>query len=250
MNSFTAALQNEFYKIYRKKKTAVIIILTILVAVIGQLIVSSFQDRFGIRAVDAVGFSKLVLSFFVNTIMPLFAAMIIIDSFSGEFSKNTMKITLLRPVSRVKIYTAKVLAVGFYILASLMLVMLISLGAGLLIKPAENMLSGVLTLFLSYLVSFFPMLILSIIVAFMANLLRSGTVVFFLSIVIYIIFKILVLFFPQHSILFITSMLEWHNLWFAPTSSLSELLRQFLIMVSYGIIFFTGGFYLFDKKEY
>lgn len=249
MSSFAAALKNEFEKIYRRKKTAVIIIIAILVTIVGHLLVSNFQNGFGVRAVDSVKFSVLVLSFFTTIIIPLFTAMVIIDSFSGEFSKNTMKVALLRPVSRVKLYTAKIAAAGIFILANLLVVMLISLGAGLMLKPADNMVSGLFMVLVSYLVSFFPLLIIAAVVAFLANLFKSGTIVFFLSIIIYILFKVLELIFPQFSILFITSMLNWYNLWTAGAIQVSKILREFLIMLSYGIIFFTAGFYLFDKKE-
>jgi len=249
VNSFTAVLKNEIEKIYRRKKATVIVILAIIGTIVGQLIVSSIQNGFGIRPVNGIDFSILVLSFFVNTIMPLFAAMVIIDCFSGEFSKNTMKIVLLRPVSRIKIFAAKILATGTFIIINLLVVMIISLMIGLMLKPAEHIVSGIIMVFISYIVSFFPLFVLTIIVAFMANAFKSGTIVFFLSIVIFIIFKAVALFFPQYSTLFITSLLEWYNLWKAGTLPVLKLFREFLIMASYGIIFFIAGYYLFDKKE-
>ncbi len=250
MNSFAAALQNEFEKIYRKKKTIVIIILAILTAVIGQLMVSTFQSGLGVRATDSISFARLVLEFFVNTIMPLFTAMIIIDSFSGEFAKNTMKVTLLRPVSRFKLYTAKITAAGIFIAVNLLIVMVVSLGAGLMLSPAENLVSGIWVVLVSYVVSILPMLILAIMVAFMANILKSGTIVFFLSIVLFILFKVLALIFPQYAALLVTSMLNWYSMWTAGTIPAAKLLREFLMMLSYGIIFFTAGFYMFDKKDF
>lgn len=250
MSSFTAALKNEFEKIYRRKKTTVIIILAIIITIIGHLIVFGVQNGSGIRVTDSINFSKLVLEFFINTILPLFTAMVVIDSFSGEFSKNTMKIALLRPVSRIKLFTSKIAAVGIFILVNLLIVMLISLLAGLLLKPAENMLYGIWLAFVSYMVSFLPLLALAIIVAFMANYFKSGTIVFFLSIVFYIIFQVLAVVFPHYETLFITSMIDWYKLWTGPTIPVSELIREFLMMLSYGIIFFTAGFYLFDKKEF
>jgi ABC-2 type transport system permease protein len=55
--------------------------------------------------------------------------------------------------------------------------------------------------------------------------------------------------FSPYSSLFITSMLDWHIHWVSDTMLITKITREFLIMLGYGIMFFTGGYYLFDKRD-
>ena len=56
-----------------------------------------------------------------------------------------------------------------------------------------------------------PMMILSIIIAFFTNIIRSGIAVFFLSIFVLLAFKVWN-FFLQYSGVFFTSMMDWYTL--------------------------------------
>lgn len=99
MAVFQAALLNELEKLYKKKKVLVAILLSLAVIVIGQLVIVGVRSGFGLRGTGSVEFPMLVLSVVVNTILPLFTALVAIDSFSGEFTQNSMRITLTRPPS-------------------------------------------------------------------------------------------------------------------------------------------------------
>lgn len=46
-----------------------------------------------------------------------------------------------------------------------------------------------------------------------------------------------------------TTQLDWYNLFLIKSLPVGKILRQFLIMLGSGIMLFTAGFYLFDKKE-
>src|SRR5665648_826528 len=127
MAVFHAALVNEIERLYMKKKALVAILLSLAVIVIGQLGIVAVRSGFGLRGAGSVEFPMLVLSVVVNTIMPLFTALVAIDSFSGEFAQNSMRITLTRPVSRFKIFTAKIVAIVLFILATLLLLLVLSL---------------------------------------------------------------------------------------------------------------------------
>jgi len=47
-----------------------------------------------------------------------------------------------------------------------------------------------------------------------------------------------------------TTQLDWYNLFLVNSFPLGKIVRQFLIMLGSGIMLFTAGFYLFDKKEF
>jgi ABC-2 type transport system permease protein len=250
MAVFQAALVNELEKLYKKKKATVAILLSLAIIVVGQLVILAVRSGFGLRGAGSVEFPMLVLSVVVNTILPLFTALVAIDSFSGEFSQNIIRTTLTMPVSRFKIFTAKITAIAVFILVNLLLLLIFSFLAGVLFNVNSFTFGGFAGTVLAYLVTLIPMLVLALGTVLIANIFKSGTSVFFASILTFILLKVLGMVLSRYSSLFVTSLLEWYNLWLASSFPIGKILRQLLIMVGYAIMLFTAGFYLFDKKEF
>lgn len=250
MAVFKAALINEFEKLYKKKKVLVGLLLSLGVIVAGQLIIVAMRSGFGLRGVGSAEFPILVLSVVINSILPLFTALVAIDSFSGEYAQNSMRITVTRPVSRLKIFTAKVGAIAMFILGMLLLLLVFSLLAGFIFNVNSATPSDLLRTVVAYLVSLLPMLVLALVIVLLANIFKSGISVFFVAILLFIALKILSLLFTQYAALFVTYQLEWYNLFLIDTFLWGRIGRQFLLMLGSGIMLFTVGFYLFDKKEF
>jgi ABC-2 type transport system permease protein len=250
MVEFKAALINEIEKLYKRKKILVAVVISLIFIILGQLSMIVLRTGFGLRGVSSMEFPILVLSVVVNTILPLFTALVTIESFSGEFSQNTMKIALTRPISRLKFFAAKITAIMLFILSNLLFVMIFSILAGCLFNVNSFAFKGIIKILISYSVTLIPMVALSIIIAFFTNIIRSGIGVFFLSIVAFVIFKGLGVVFYRYSGIFITSMLNWYTLFLMETIPTFKIFLQFMMMLSYGIIFFTAGYYIFDKKEF
>ena len=250
MVGFKATLINEIEKLYKKKKVLVAMIISLAFIVIGQVIMLGLRSGFGLRGVGSMEFPILVLSVVVNTILPLFTALVTIDSFSSEFSQNTMKIAITRPVTRLKFFTAKLGAIMTFVLVNLIFVMIFSIIAGFIFNSNSFSLHGIIRIILSYIITVLPMMVLAMLIAFLCNILRSGIAVFFLTIIIFISFKALGIYFSAYSGLFFTSMVDWYSLWIMDTIPVSKIIREFLLMFSYGILLFTGGYYLFDKKDF
>lgn len=249
MAGFKAAFLNEIEKLYRKKKATVIVVISLFAIVLGQLIVLGVRKGFGLGVVSSTEFPLLVLSLFNNTILPLFAALVAIDIFSGEFSHNTMKITFTRPVTRLKIFTAKLAAVAFFVLANLLVVMILSTLTGLIFNPSSASLGALFRVIVSYLVTLVPIMTLVLFIVLLTNIFRSGTAVFFVTFLAFLACKVLGVVFSQYSNLFITSLLDWYMIWIGDSIPVFKALRQFFILLGYGIMFFTAGYYLFDKKD-
>lgn len=250
MAGFKIALINEVEKLYKKKKLRVALILSLIFIILGQLIIVGMRSGFGLRGVGSMEFPMLVLSVVVNTILPLFTALITIDSFSGEFSGNTMKITLVRPVSRLKFYTAKLTAILVFVLFNLMFVMVLSTLAGIIFNANSFTLRGFINILVAYTVSIFPMMILAMLIVVFTHLVKSGTGVFFLTILVFIVFKALGIVFSRYSGIFFTSLMDWYNVWTMSPFPFLKITRKFMMILGYGIILFTSGYYLFDKKEF
>jgi len=250
MEGFKAALINEIEKMYKKKKIIVAAVLALVFIILGQLAMIGLRNGFGIRGVGSMEFPLLVLSVVANSIIPLFAALITIDCFSGEYSQNTMKISLTRPVSRLKFFTAKLTALSLFIFANLMFVMIFSTLAGLIFNSNTFTIHGIIMILISYIITLLPMIIFIMVVALFTNIIRSGIAVFFLTIIVFLGFKALGILFSDYSGILFTSMLDWYTLWIMNIFPAFKILREFLLLFSYGIILFTSSFYLFDKKEF
>lgn len=250
MMEFKAALINEIEKLYKKKKILVSALISFIVIVLGQIVIIAMRNGFGLRGVSSMEFPILVLSIISNIILPLFTILITIDSFSGEFSHNTIKLSLTRPITRLKLFTAKLTAIIVFILSNLIFVMIFSMAAGFIFNSNTISLLSFSRIVLSYLITLFPMIVFSLIIIFLVNIFKNGISVFFLSILIFIIFKFLSIIFFQYSGLFFTSMFDWYKLWIMDRLSLYKIFCEFMMMLSYGIIFFTGSYYLFDKKDF
>jgi len=250
MAVFQAALINEIEKLYKKKKAVVAILLSLAVIVIGQLAIVGVRSGFGLRGAGSVEFPMLVLAVVVNIILPLFTALVAIDSFSGEFSQNSMRITLTRPVSRFKIFSAKITAIVLFTLATLLLLLIFSMLAGFIFNTNSGTLDSFARTVLSYLVSVLPLVVLALGIVLLANLFKSGISVFFVSILVFIVLKVLGVVFSQYSSLLMTSQLDWYNLFLVNSFPLGKIVRQFFLMLGSGIMLFIAGFYFFDKKEF
>lgn len=249
MEGFRAAFLNEIDKLLKKKKIFAAALLSIVAVVIGQIAVTIINSSWGLRFAGSTEFPLVVLSVFSYTLLPLFSAFVVIDMFSGEFSSNTMKITLTRPVSRFDVFCAKATAVACFILANLIFVMILSLAAGAIFNPSSQGALGVVRVILSYLSMFWPVFTVSILVVVISNVIRSGVAAFFVSVLVFIGLIFLGIFFSRYSSFFVTSTFRWYQLWISDSMDLFKILRQFFIMLGCGIMFFTAGYYLFDKKD-
>lgn len=249
MEEFRSSLINEIEKMYKKKKATVIVIISILIIILGQIIVFGVRNGLGLRGVSGLEFPILVLSVFVNTILPLFTTLVTIDIFTGEFSQNTMKITFIRPVSRFKVFLSKIVAILFFIFINLLAVMILSTVFGVIFNATSITIVGLWRVFISYLVTLIPAITLAMVIVLFANMFRSSTSVFFLSIIMFLVLKVLGVVFSEYSSFIITSSLNWYNYWIADSLPIFKIVRQLLIMVGYDIMLFAASYHLFDTKE-
>ncbi|ADL50432.1 ABC transporter permease [Clostridium cellulovorans] len=250
MRGYKNAVINEVEKLYKKKKVIISAILSLISICIGELAVIALREGLGIIGAQSMDFPILVLSILVYTVLPLFTALVAVDSFSGEFSHNTMKILITRPISRFKVFCAKFTAIIIFILSNLLFAMLFSIIAGILFNPSTFSISGLIQVIISYFVTLFPMIVLALLVVFYANMIKSGTAVFFLAIITFIGFKALEIVLTKYSGIFFTSTFGWYKLWIMNIFPAWKILRQGMLLVSYSILLFTGSYYFFDKKEF
>ncbi|WP_044641197.1 ABC transporter permease [Risungbinella massiliensis] len=112
---------SEFERTFKRKKTMVLLIVYAGLLALECLFLSSmrtgFFDAENSVQVDSLNAATLFfrdISFFVNFIL---IPMLVVDSFNGEYTSGALRMVLIRPVSRAKLFLAKWSVQYFIILA-------------------------------------------------------------------------------------------------------------------------------------
>jgi ABC-2 type transport system permease protein len=108
---------------------------------------------------------------------------------------------------------------------------------------------NIFKILMSYIMAFLPILILALAVALISNITKGTTSAFMFSIFVFLVFNGLGLVFPQIRSFLFTSAFDWYRLILGSYINFSKILRIFLILLGYGIMLFTSGYYLFEKRD-
>ena len=247
-----ASYRNEWDKLMSRKKYIVFLIIGLALCLIwtgiGNLITGFIRSQGGVFF-NMTATPMGALPFFLQAMVPFLMFMGISDLLTIECAENTMKAIVCRPVERWKLYASKILAVLTY--AALYLICVFMLTA-ILNQAFGNPLGifELLTALLSYALTLIPLAILACFAALIALLGRSGTLTMFILLISYILLSILPVFIPILSEMLFTSYLYWYRLWVGFLPDATKLIHMLLIVLAYGVTFFTAGSLLFDKKEY
>lgn len=240
---------NELQKIFLRKKNLILGIVTVIFSIALPVIFTFFQQEFGIAAIREAYYPVFILNTFSTSILPLLLFMIVTDIFVGEIGDRTVKVSLLRPISRFKVYLSKHLAVIIYIIIHLLTVFLFSFITSMLLNN-QNMLAGFMDGLKSYSVAVIPAIGLLIFTGFITQFFKNSSGALITLIFIYLAMQFIPVLLPSLSKVLFTSYMDWHLLWLANNSiELSQLLLIFMLLLSYIITFAAAGFYLFDRKN-
>lgn len=249
MKSYYASLTNELQKQFSRKKTYVLLVITALIPVAAALLIAFFQGGLGITPVRSMDFPVYTLGIFTKLLLPLFIFMITADLFAAEISDHTVKASLLRPVTRLRVFAAKISCTGLSILIFLALIYIITVICSIFPGTGEGFLTGMLTAAGQYLAAFLPLLLLAIISSFISLLAGGSSGALVLSLLVFLAAKTVGLVLPGVSGYLFTSYTDWYLLLASGAASLSKLVGVFMFILSYSIIFLGSGYLLFERKE-
>jgi ABC-2 type transport system permease protein len=248
MLSFNATLRNELIKLYYKKKTVVFLAFSALLPFIVALLIGKLQGIIGISTTNE-GFSINVLDIFTLFILPLFIFLLASDLFPGEISSHNMKLTLLRPVSRLKVFLAKTAAMGCCIAVLLLLVAIVNGICGIIFSDIQ-LTGGWSNIIKAYAAAFLSMFAIGIAALFIVQFFgRSSSALIFL-IILFAAAKLLPVFFHSASYFSLAAYTDWHLLWLGHVVSVKARLTSLLFLLSSSVMLFLLGYYVFDKKEF
>ena len=113
MTQFLANLKNEIFKLRKRKKYLIFLILGCLVCVASalRLVVANYISHGAISAPAALGgLTASNLSFILVLFLPLVAILAVCDLFVGEQADRTIRFALVRPVGKGKLFLSKAAA--------------------------------------------------------------------------------------------------------------------------------------------
>lgn len=249
MSILIANTLNELDKIFLKKKNIFFLCLTAIITAVFSIAINLFQSKFGIAAVTGSNYPIAVLGYLVKIFLPLFIFLAAADLLAGEIQHKTLKLTVVRPISRFKVYLSKNIAIGAYAIINLFVVLFVSIIAGMFFSVKGGLLSGIIRSLAAYGIDIIPVLVLTITAVFITQFFSSSSTTLISSIFIYIALYGLSMFFPLVLRLSFTNYLDLHVLWLSGNVSFLKLINTLLMLVSYGIIFLSAGFYFFDKRN-
>jgi ABC-2 type transport system permease protein len=257
MGMFLASYQNECTKLISRKKYIVLLCIGVGICLIwaglGQLISGVLGRTMGVfsatfsLALTPTPMSALPL--FLQIIVPFIIFMCVTDLITVEGADNTMKSMIYRPIERWKLYFSKILAVMTYAAVYLFCVFVVCVVLALLFGSMLHV-SEFFIAFASYALTLAPLCILTAFAALVALFGRSGTLTMFILLFLYLMLNALPIFFPFLNEMLFTSYLGWYRLWIGALPGTAKLIHMLLIVLGYGVVFFTAGSLLFDKKDY
>ncbi|MEF3307078.1 ABC transporter permease [Paenibacillus sp. GYB003] len=245
--SLYANAHNETIKLLAQTKTKLAVALTALVPVAAALLLGRLRTGIGLGPLR--DFPQLMLDLFATALLPLFLFMAAAESFSGEYADRTIKLVLLRPISRAKAFASKVAALLLYAAALLAVVWLVSTAAALVLDGGAA-LAGLPDSIVAYAAAFVAMAAIGTAAAFVAQWLRSGVGTLALCVVLYAGAKLLPFFFPEAAAWSFVTYADWHSLWVGGAVASGKLLQIFVFLLASCMISYTAGWYLFEKKAF
>lgn len=248
MRAFIACYLGELKKLRLKKKYTVLTIISALLCIMLALISALIGKAANIQSGSlTASLPMTVMSIFTQLVMPLVSAMAVCDLFATEYHDLSIKAQLMRPVTRFKIYTVKLCAV--FTVCTLIFLSVYTVSAISDFAFTQNN-GGLLYSFGAYILNLIPLIPVILMAALINQFAKGSTSAMFLCIIIYILMKVAGILVPILDSLLFTGYLEWHKLWLGTTLPFGALTSKCILLLGYAITFFSGGYFLFLKREF
>lgn len=249
MNALLASWRNEVEKLWLRKRTKAVLALAILVPVVLTQGISSLGRMMGLTAALGGQVSIITLNLLTGFLLPLYLFISAADLFPGETAARTMKLTLVRPVTRAKLFAAKALALCSAAAAILAAAGVTSAVCGLLTFSSSSMLEWTDNL-IAYAVSVVPMAVLSLIAVWIAMFFSNSAAALGSMIVVFAAAKLLPILFPAIAIWSPFAYTDWYASWMGNGAGTGKLLLSFFILLAYSMMAYVSSVTRFERKSF
>lgn len=249
----TGLIKNELLKLAHNRKTYGFILALLMINIIPVLLTLLI----GIRTMDGQSYPSTLYGFTVSWVLPLFLIAIIAELITEEYSAGTLSLSLVHPVTRVQLITAKAVAIFILILAGLLYALLLGYGIGTLFFGwgsgffmrgiSYTTWEGIRITLGSYLGSAVPLLSFSLMIMFLALIMSSGASVVGASAGLLLIFTILDLLAEEISPFLISSYFVVTHLFLSFNRQEVSFTLAFLLLHS--LLFYLAAMVVLQKKD-
>ncbi|NBD24689.1 ABC transporter permease [Paenibacillus glycinis] len=249
MNLLLSSTINEWTKLRSRKKTVFFLALIALLPFLGLPAVMKLQGGFGIAAIAGSDYPITVLNLLASFVLPLLIFMSAADMFSGEFGDKTIRSVLARPVSRFKIFFAKLIAAFSLVAAGLLLGWISSAIASFFLPHADGLPRALAESALAHAVTALPLFAICAAAVVVAMFFKHASGALAICILVYAAAKLLGFVLPQYAAWLPTAYMDWHELWIGSAATAGRIATVFSYLLGCGIVLSTLGYCAFDKKE-
>ncbi|MEK5398572.1 ABC transporter permease [Paenibacillus sp. FSL K6-2859] len=248
MEGLRAGIKNELLLMIYRKKTLMFFIVSAFIPLLLMLLFQALHPILGIVAVGST-YPVQMLGICTTFLIPLFMFLEISELFPQEVSSRTLKLTLLKPITRLGAYTAKFLALGFAIGGLLFLLGIVSTLCSILFGTIHMGNVGIISLIKAYTAAFLSMCSLAALFVFIAQFFRSTGGFLMFSIFVFAGGKAVPYFISGFSSFSIISYTNGYSLWLSHAISAGRLATTTLFLLSGLLLFLSVGYFFFDRKE-
>ena len=244
MQQFNAAFRNELTRVFRKRKTVAFCLINIAVIVLYALFQNLSRISFASGVLGSMG---NLHGLFFMVVFPLYVFAETMDVFSGEMANLTIRNALIRPVTRTKIYLAKVCAVCAFILVQIFFAAafcgvfsaIMGDGAATVAKNAA-----------AFAVTFVPMAAFAFLAAFVTQIVKKGLLGMLLCILFLIASYAAEALAPTVSAFLFVRHIGLYKMLLTGNIQFTGIFAALFIIAAYIGVTFTAGALLFERKEF
>lgn len=246
MHSLRTGIVNELYMLLYRKKTIVMLGFSAIIPIVLALSLHKLQPLMGLIAVSK-SFPIDMLGFYTAVWIPVFIFLTAADLFPNEVSSRTLKLSLLRPITRFRVFAAKTAALLIAIAGILVLLGLATVLCSLFLGSAGSF-DG-MEVAKTYAAAWLSMAAVTSVFILVAQFFNSASGCFAFSLLLYIAAKAAPFFSSKVSSFSPLSYTDWHLMWINSTLSSSKLMISALFLLSSCVLFLSLGSFIFNRKE-
>lgn len=249
MQQFIANLKNELFKLRKRKKYWVFLILGCAISMASALrllIANYLTDGMISRQAILGGLMNSNLFFVIVLFLPLMAIMASCDLFVGEEADHTIRFSLMRPVRREKLFFSKVLAVFLLCVLDLAVIFVVTTLTQVILGGGGG---GIASSFAACVLDLIPLAVLVLFFTLVNQVAKSSSLTVLLCVVLYLGLLALGTYMPSVGGLVFVGYMRWHNLWIGTTLPFLAMLTRIGLLAGYALVFACGGYLLFERKE-
>ena len=242
--SFTVNLTNELTRMFKKKKTIVFLIINLVICMgaVASSLILSLSTKVQISNIWA----GLHTVFFYG-VLPMYIFIETLEIFTQEMSTGLIRNILIRPITRIKVYSSKIMAIGIFILFQIITIIIFCTLISLISRYNINTIA---TGIMSYLISFIPLLAFVFVAALIAQLVKNGLLGMLFCLFFTFVCYATELFFVYASAFIFTRHLKMYRMVLTDNINGTGIISALLIIGAVILCSFASGFLLFSKKEY